>query len=140
MKKNSPRNLCLALALGLTTVVFAAPKATQDEKDYRQGMTLYHAGHYEEALVRFQMAIDENWGFWQSYQMVGYCHFELREKEAALRAFEESLRINPKNEKLVKIYNDLKAGTLEVPVRPVEAAAQPAGTPVLIRTYYSYNK
>lgn len=89
--------------------------------------------------MRFQLAIDGDWTFWQSYQMAGYCYFELRNKESALSAFEESLKIHPVNPKLTKIYNDLKSGTLNIPVRPVEAAL-PVGTPVYIQTYYSYNR
>lgn|GEM_PF-5809436 len=110
------------------------------ENDYRRGLDLYGRGRYEEALVRFQLAIDENWVFWQSYQMVGYCYFELRDKESAVKAFEESLKINPNNPKLAKIYNDLKTGNLDIPVRPVEAEVHPVGTPVYLQTYYTYNK
>ncbi len=110
------------------------------DKDYRVGLDLYAKGRYEAALVRFQLAIDGNWSFWQSYQMVGYCYFELREKEAALKAFAESLKIKPDNPQLVKIVNKLKTGVLDIPLRPVEAEAQPIGTPVYIQTYYTFNK
>lgn len=109
------------------------------KNDYLKGLTLYTQGKYESALVRFQMAIDGDWAFWQSYQMLGYCCFEMRDKEGALNAFEQSLKINPDNPKLAKIYNDLKSGALDIPVRPVEAAL-PVGTPVYIQTYYTYNR
>lgn len=110
------------------------------ENDYRKGLELYLQGRYESALARFQMAIDENWDFWQAYQMAGYCYFELREREGALKAFEESLKIHANNPKLAKVYNDLKAGTLDIPVRPVENGPMPIGTPVYIHTYYTFNK
>ncbi len=45
-------------------------------KEYNKGLTLYHKGHYEDALELFQQAIDENLEFWQAYQMSGYCHFD----------------------------------------------------------------
>src|ERR1035441_1130713 len=128
--------LMIGMLLWVPAVSWAGNKATP-AGDYRKGLSLYGQGHYEEALVRFQMAIDENWVFWQSYQMVGYCYFELRDRESALKAFEESLKINPHNPKLAKVYNDLKTGHLEIPVRPVEASVQPVGTPVYIQTYYS---
>ena len=129
----------LASLLLVPTLVLAASKTTP-ENDYRKGLELYSQGRYESALVRFQLAIDERWNFWQSYQMVGYCFFELRDKEEALTAFDESLKINPDNPKLTKIVKDLREGTLDIPVRPVEAQALPVGTPVSLQTYYSFNR
>ena len=121
-------------------LILAKGKVSQVEKDYLKGLDLYLAGHYEEAITRFHWAIDEKWDFWQSYQMLGYCHFELREKEAALDAFRESLRLNPKNPALVKIVADLKSGALDIPVRPVIVEEHPQGPVVEIPTYYSFNK
>jgi tetratricopeptide (TPR) repeat protein len=92
-------------------------------RDYKKGLTLYSQGHYEQALNCFEQAIDKKFTFWQSYQMVGYCYYELREKADALDAFEQSLEINPNNPKLIKIYNKLKSGDLDVPVRPVDDTA-----------------
>jgi tetratricopeptide (TPR) repeat protein len=134
------KNLILTSLLILTPVFLWAGTKVTPESDYRKGLDLYAKGRYEAALERFQLAIDENWNFWQSYQMAGYCYFEMRDKESALNAFEESLKIKPDNPGLVKIVNDLKAGTLDIPVRPVEAEAQPVGTPVYLQTYYTYNK
>ncbi len=124
----------------LIPVLLWADSKVTPEGDYKKGLYLYGQGRYEAALVRFQLAIDENWSFWQSYQMVGYCYFELREKESALKAFEQSLKINPHNPKLVKVYTDLKSGSLDIPMRPVESELQPIGTPVYIQTYYTYNQ
>jgi tetratricopeptide (TPR) repeat protein len=134
-------------ALGLSFLLCVLPgsllaggKISQVEKDYLKGLDLYLSGHYEEALTRFHWAIDEKWDFWQSYQMLGYCHFELREKEAALGAFQESLRLNPKNPALLKIVKDLKSGALDIPVRPVLPEDHFRGPVVEIPTYYSFNK
>lgn len=129
----------MMLVLLAPTLLCAGYKVTP-ESDYRKGLDLYTQGRYEAAIVRFQLAIDGNWNFWQSYQMVGYCYFELRDKNQALNAFEESLKINPNNPKLAKIVNDIKDGTLDIPVRPVETGAEPVGTPVYVHTYYTYNK
>ncbi|HVZ81676.1 MAG TPA: tetratricopeptide repeat protein [bacterium] len=129
--------LLLALQPGMA---LAKGKVSQVEKDYMKGLEFYLAGHYEKALTRFHWAIDGKWDFWQSYQMLGYCHFELREKEAALRAFQESLRLNPQNPALVKIVQDLKSGALDIPVRPVLAEEHPRGPVAEIPTYYSFNK
>ncbi|HJT24338.1 MAG TPA: tetratricopeptide repeat protein [bacterium] len=134
------RNLILTGTLILMPALSWAGAKVTPENDYRKGLDLYTKGHYEAALERFQLAIDGNWNFWQSYQMAGYCYYEMRDKEGALNAFAESLKINPRNPKLVKVVNDLKSGALEVPVRPVEAEAIPAGTPVYLQTYYTFNK
>jgi tetratricopeptide (TPR) repeat protein len=91
-------------------------------KYYKKGLALYGQGYYEEALERFQQALDENFEFWQAYQMVGYCYFEMRKKEDAMKAFEESLEINPNNPKLQKIYHNLKSGVLDIPLRPLAEA------------------
>ncbi|SRR5579871_2690863 len=136
-----PQHFFLAAALLLLVPVFsAAGVKITPENDYRKGLDLYSKGRYEAALERFQLAIDGNWNFWQSYQMAGYCYFEMRDKDGALDAFEESLKINPRNPKLVKIVNDLRSGALDVPVRPVEAEARPVGTPVYLQTFYTYNR
>jgi tetratricopeptide (TPR) repeat protein len=103
----------------LAFAFFSPADAGNGFKEYNKGLTLYHKGHYEDALELFQQAIDENLEFWQAYQMSGYCHFELRHKEDALKSFEESLDINPRNTKLTKIYQDLKTGKLDIPLRPV---------------------
>ncbi len=115
----------LGLSLFFLIVLFSVStvQAGNGLKEYKKGLNLYHQGHYEEALELFQQAIDENLEFWQSFQMVGYCHFEMRQKEAAMKAFEESLDLNPNNPKLAKIYRDLQTGTLDIPVRPVANAS-----------------
>jgi len=102
---------------------FAQAKSDNGMKDYKKGLQLYQQCRYEQALERFQQAIDENLEFWQAYQMVGYCCFEMRQKEEAIKAFEECLDLNPNNPKLSKVYKDLKSGALDVPVRPVVEAS-----------------
>jgi tetratricopeptide (TPR) repeat protein len=125
-------------ALFLPAFLWAGPRDTA-KIDYRTGLELYQQGRYEQALERFQFSSDEDWNFWQSYQMAGYCYFELREKDSALSAFKESLRIHPDNPQLARIYADLRAGALEVPIRPVDGP-QPTGTPAFRQVWYSYNK
>lgn len=129
----------LAFLIGFLVPVFLLAATKGSIRDYKKGLEFYGQGRYEQALERFELAIDGNFNFWQSYQMVGYCYFELRDKEAALQAFQESLKINPQNPQLARIYNDLKSGTLDIPVRPV-AEPLPVGTPVEIQTYYTYNR
>jgi len=42
---------------------------------------LFFQNHMEEALARFLRSADENFNSWQSYEMEGYCYFEMREKD-----------------------------------------------------------
>lgn len=124
IKKRTAWILLLFLFAALPLVVQAKPKAESIHvKDYKKGLALYHQGKYAEAMERFEQALDGNFEFWQAYQMIGYCHFEMRNKTEALKAFEESLDINPSNHKLWKIYNDIKMGALDIPVRPVAEAS-----------------
>ncbi len=90
--------------------------------NYDQGLSFFCKSNLEEALSHFLQSADENFNSWQSYEMAGYCYFEMREKDGALEAFEESLAINPHNPRLVKVYNDLKAGAADIPLRPVADA------------------
>ena len=124
----------------LGPLLLGAGSEATSKADFKKGLDFFYKNQFESALVRFQLAIDGNWNSWQSYQMVGYCYYELRDKEAALMAFEESLRINPHNPELARVIQGLKAGTLEVPVQPVITEVKPVGTPCYIWTYYSYNK
>ena len=121
MKKET---IWIALAFFMLTLgSFSQANAGTGLKEYKKGLSLYHKGHYEDALELFQQAIDENLEFWQAYQMAGYCHFEMRHKDDAMKSFEECLDLNPRNPKLSKIYEDLKSGKLDIPLRPVANAS-----------------
>jgi len=108
------------LAVGLPSVL----KAGSDSfvTNYEQGLSFFSRSNLDEALSHFLQSADENFNSWQSYEMAGYCYFEMREKDGALEAFEESLELNPRNPRLVKVYNDLKAGAADIPLRPVADA------------------
>ena len=140
MKNKKALFLLLLGLLLLGPVLLGAGIDSTSQKDFKKGLDLFYKNQFEAALVRFQMAIDGNWNFWQSYQMVGYCYYELREKENALKAFEESLRLNPDNPQLARVIQALKSGVLEVPVQPVFYEVMPIGTPYYTWNNYSYNK
>ena len=108
----------------LAVVLPSVLKAGSDPfvTNYAQGLSFFSKSNLEEALSHFLQSADENFNSWQSYEMAGYCYFEMREKDGALEAFEESLAINPRNRHLVKVYNDLKAGAADIPLRPVADA------------------
>jgi tetratricopeptide (TPR) repeat protein len=140
MKTASGKIKCFrALAALFLGIVLAIP-AMASRKDstrnaewyYEAGLALYQKANYEDALVRFEQALDENFDYWQSYQMIGNCHYNLRNKEKALAAFEQSLRINPSNLKLAGYYQRLKTGKVCLQLMPEEYNPQPVGTPVVI--------
>jgi len=87
--------------------------------NYDQGLSLFSTNHYEQALSHFLEAADEDFNSWQAYEMAGYCYLQLRDKDSALEAFVESLHLNPKNDRLAKIYINLKEGAADLPLRPV---------------------
>src|ERR1700678_3150593 len=100
------RNLVFAFLF----FIFSIPsflKAGSDSAviSYNQGLSFFSKNHFEEALSHFLQAADQNFNSWQSYQMAGYCYFQMRDKDSALEAFGESLKINPHNLHLVKVYN-----------------------------------
>jgi len=88
--------------------------------DYKKGYQLYQQGHYQEALKYFYIATDEDMDFWQSYHMIGNCYFQLRQKDNAIDAFKESLRIHPNNPTLVRNLRDLDSGVFEYPLQPLD--------------------
>jgi tetratricopeptide (TPR) repeat protein len=110
--------LILGLFLLSLPLTLHAGSSTAVE-NYNQGLTLYSQKQYERALAHFLLAADEDYNSWQSYEMAGYCYFQMMDKSEALAAFETSLEINPKNVKLVKVYRALKAGAADLPLRPV---------------------
>jgi Flp pilus assembly protein TadD len=87
--------------------------------NYNLGLSFFSKNHFEQALSHFLEAADQNFNSWQSYEMAGYCYFEMRDKDSALEAFAESLKLNPKNAHLAKVYNNLKEGAAALPLRPV---------------------
>jgi len=123
--------LLILLLAGFLFLLAPKVRAESALADYKAGLALYQKCQYEKALEHFQWAMDDDFNFWQSYQMAGYCYFYLREKENALNAFEESLRLKPNNPPLRKFYASLKTGKTGGLLQPVimESKAVPADTP-----------
>ncbi len=69
---------------------------------YKRGAEFYSLKEYDKALKEFQKAVEVNNKFWQAYQGIGSCYLAKGDKENAKKAFEKSLLINPKNEKLAE--------------------------------------
>lgn len=136
-RKSNHLKVFFILAFGI--ILFSLPAfaarnsiAVSAQWYYRAGLALYQKAYYEDALEKFEQALDEHFEYWESYQMIGNCYYNMRDKEKALVAFEQSLQINPANPQLVRFYKRLKSGQVIVPLVPVEYNLQPVGTPVVL--------
>jgi hypothetical protein len=76
--------------------------------EYEKGFHLYQMGKYQEALHHFYLAADENLDSWKTYHMIGNCYFVLQQRDAAIGAYQESLKINPRNPGLLSNYRKLQ--------------------------------
>jgi tetratricopeptide (TPR) repeat protein len=126
--------LTLTLGLAFTFPALASGKDAARNADwyYKAGLALYQKASYEDALERFEQALDENFEHWQSYQMIGNCYYQLRDKEKSLEAFAQSLRINPLNLQLAGYYQRLKTGKVCLQIIPVECKLVPLEKPVVV--------
>ena len=78
-----------------------ASQSSAKEK-YNSGAELYYKKDYGNALKEFQKSVELKENFWQGYQGIGNCHLAKGEIENAKKAFEKSLKINPKNKELTE--------------------------------------
>lgn|GEM_PF-1950045 len=79
--------------------------------EYQTGFRLYQKGKYQEALHHFYLAADENLDSWKTYHMIGNCYFVLQQRDAAMGAYQESLKINPNNPGLLTNFRKLQFST-----------------------------
>ncbi len=101
--------------------------------DYQIGLTLYKEGSYAQAVSHFQSAIQTDPTFWQAYQVLGQCKYQLGDKTGALDSFNHSLQIHPNNpslrnfvDKLRKIISQSPMGTEgSKPVSTLGMSARP---------------
>jgi hypothetical protein len=92
----------------------------QTARDYdEQGLALYRQGLYDKSAVYFEKATQADPSDWQAYENLGNAYLKLKDDEAALSAYQNSLRINPDNITVENIVNDLKnSGTVAVEESP----------------------
>ncbi len=86
---------------------FGAPEKS-GALEYETGFHLYQLGKYQEALHHFYLAADENLDSWKTYHMIGNCYFVLQQRDAAMGAYQESLKINPNNPGLLNNFKKLQ--------------------------------
>ena len=95
------KNLFLAVVFG-PLLLFGVPvqAETEHSDDYQKGLTFYNQGDYSKALQYFDSAIDKNPNSWVVFEKEGYCYFHLGEEGQMNEAFDESLKLHPKNHEL----------------------------------------
>lgn len=81
--------------------------------DYQVGLTLYKQGHYAQAVSHFQSAAQADPSFWQAYQVLGQCKYQLGDNLGALAAFDQCLRIHPDNPTLRNFADKLRKLTTQ---------------------------
>lgn len=92
-----------------------AASSQPGDLEFQTGFNLYQSGKYQEALHHFYLSADENLDSWQTYHMIGNCYFVLQNRDAALGAYRESLRINPKNTSLLDHFKKLQSSLSSTP-------------------------
>ena len=65
-------------------------------------------GELEEAITFYQKAISQRGNIIEILNAIGDCYFQLGNNEQALRAWEKSLEINPKQENIQEKIEQLK--------------------------------
>lgn len=111
----SKHRLALFLAALMLFMVRPCPCLASTEKpgdlEYQAGFRLYQLGKYQEALHHFYLSADENLDSWKTYHMIGNCYFVLQQRDAAIGAYQESLKINPNNPGLLNNFRRLQMPT-----------------------------
>jgi tetratricopeptide (TPR) repeat protein len=75
---------------------------------YYLGEASKNINQYEEAIYYYQNALSYRGNVVEILNSIGTCYLEIRNKGEALRAFEKSLEVNPNQETIKKIVEELK--------------------------------
>lgn len=124
-------NLCTAffLLVALSALQLHAQTPKTKLTDFQKGMTAYNLGQFEDALLDFKQALDDDPDSWEAYQQEGYCYFHLGKQTEMMAAFEESLKRNPDNPGLKNFINDLNGITPTPTTVPMEQTAPTPAAP-----------
>jgi tetratricopeptide (TPR) repeat protein len=90
--------------------------------DYEDALKLYRAKDYREAMRLAERAVEMDRMYWQAWELVGSCRYNLGDTPGALDAYRAALEVNPQNPQLKAVVADLEAGK----ARPLEPSSTPA--------------
>ncbi len=95
-----------------------------------EGIALFNAGRYREALDQFLKTLQADSSSAKAYRMAGRCYFQLKDEEKGLRAFKRALELDPDDDKL-RAWIDTYEKTKGTPAPPLELEAPSASVPNL---------
>jgi CubicO group peptidase (beta-lactamase class C family) len=73
--------------------------AETGERELNQvGYTLLYGGHEQDAITVFQRNVEDYPQSWNSYDSLGEAYMKTGQKDLAIKNYEKSLELNPKNE------------------------------------------
>lgn len=103
----------LLIAENFTEVIkvltpYAAAGKEEFDLFYYLGEAAKRIGEQEAAIGYYQNAINQKGNVVEILNSIGSCYLELGNKGEALRAWEKSLEVNPNQEKIKKIVEELK--------------------------------
>jgi len=89
-------------------VPFVEAKDVSFDLFYYLGEASKEINQYEEAIYYYQNALSYRGNVVEILNSIGSCYLELGNTEEALRVWDKSLEINPDQEKIKKIVEELK--------------------------------
>lgn len=116
-----------ALILAVLCLTSLTAGAVTSQEYYQAATGLYQQGKYDQAVQYYQAAVQLDANNWQAYQGMGHAYFRSGKTQEALKAYDESLRLNPSNTELKKFVDAQKAAnpTPALSAAPI-ATAKPA--------------
>jgi len=88
---------------------FAGETANNDQVFLLLGSACLKLGQYREALGHYQKYLSRAGSDLAALNAVGECHFRLGEKQEALRAWEKSLEIDPRQETIKRLVEEIRS-------------------------------
>ncbi len=131
--------LWLGLLLLAPAISRAANAAAQDFDE--QGLALYRQGMYAKSITYFQSAVQADPNDWQGYENLGNAYVKINDNQDALAAYQKSLDINPDNNTLNSIVQNLQSTTAAQgnngggPNNPPQASGSPDQQNITVQTY-----
>lgn len=84
---------------------------TEADSFYQKALAQYNAGDYNGAKDYGNKAVQSDPYHWQAWQMIGNAEYAQGDKQAALKAYDQSLLFNPENPQLRSFVEQIKGQT-----------------------------
>ena len=101
----------------ILVIFVSVPAMAKSSKDYDEiGFRSLNYQDYENAIPNFLAAIELDSRDWKAYQYLGDAYNHINLMKEAFEAYENSLRINPKNQALREFVADLRVKNALAPI------------------------